>query len=309
VIAGGRLRLAPVPEVGAAKRDPRTALAFLTDFDDNSVDARQSDEPGAAAVDQPASGPAAPGTTDLGDLVASLPWYHTIEMPGGVVSRGMFDHRPLVPHYGIPPTLAGLRCLDVACSNGFWAFEFERRGGDVTAVDIASWSDWDLPTGAPVPFAAAPDTGDGDGDGSPTPSAADPFTVARDALGSHVRRVQQNLYTLDPDALGRFEFVHAGDVLVHLARPLDALRALRRVTADGGTALLADVFDPHLSDPALTRYLGGFNGHEWWMPGLGCLVQMAYDAGFSAIEVVTVYNLAAWDQPEGHWRAVLRARA
>ena len=45
--------------------------------------------------------------------------------------------------------LAGRRCLDAACSNGFWAFELERRGGKVVALDIPSIADWDFPAGTP----------------------------------------------------------------------------------------------------------------------------------------------------------------
>jgi tRNA (mo5U34)-methyltransferase len=298
-----RLRFADTRELRAKKRDPRAALAFISDFADKSSAARGTSDSSPRSLDESESGTSSPAR--LADTVARLPWYHTIEMPGNVVSRGMFDHRPLVAHYGIPQTLANMRCLDIACSDGFWAFEFERRGGGVTAVDIGSWADWDVPAGAPVPFGATEVTDSA----GPARSGADAFEVARAALRSGVQRMQQNLYELEPGDLGTFDFVHSGDVLLHLARPLDGLRVMRRLTAPGGTALIADVIDPELSEPTLTRYFGGFDRHLWWMPGLDCLAQMVYDAGFSEVELVTIYNLAPWDLPEGHWRAVLRARA
>lgn len=301
--AAPRLRIGEPRELRAHKRDPRAALEFISDFAHKSSDARGVNNSTAKRPEQTDS---VTSSRDLlADTVAGLPWYHTIEMPGGVVSRGMFDHRPLVAHYGIPQSLENLRCLDIACSNGFWAFEFERRGGQVTAVDISSWADWDVPAGAPVPFPAAEVTNPA-GSARPAPDA---FEVAKAALGSGVERVQRNLYELDPADLGTFDFVHAGDVLLHLARPLDALRVMRRLTSPGGTALIADVIDPELSEPSLTRYFGGFDRHLWWMPGLDCLAQMVFDVGFSEVELVTTYNLAPWDLPEGHWRAVLRARA
>ncbi len=304
---GPKLKLRPVPEVHAIKRDPCASLAFLSDFDESSSTARSEDLVSGSEGSE--SSPVASEEPALAALVAALPWYHTIEMPDGVVSRGMFDHRRLVPHYGIPESLANKRCLDVACSNGFWAFEFERRGGNVTAVDISSWADWDLPAGAPVPFETPDEVPHGDGDTLPPEYASDPFLVARTALGSRVERVKKNLYELDPDELGVFDFVHAGDVLLHLARPLDALCAMRRVTADDGMALIVDSFDPSLTDPTLTHYFGGFANLLWSMPSLHCLVQMVYDAGFSDVEVVSVYNLAAWDDSEGYWRAAMLARA
>ena len=45
-----------------------------------------------------------------------------------IVALGEYDHRELVPHYGVPDDLAGQSCLDVGTADGFWAFEFERRG-------------------------------------------------------------------------------------------------------------------------------------------------------------------------------------
>ncbi len=160
-----------------------------------------------------------------------------------------------------------------------------------------------------MPFQTPDEAPHSDGDTPPAGYASDPFLVARAALGSRVERVKKNLYELDPDELGVFDFVHAGDVLLHLARPLDALCAIRRVTADDGMALIVDSFDPSLTDPTLTHYFGGFANLLWGMPSLHCLVQMVYDAGFSDVEVVSVYNLAAWDDPEGYWRAAMRARA
>ena len=56
-----------------------------------------------------------------------------------------FDHRDLVPHYGLPHDLRGQRALDIGSGDGFWAFELERRGAEVTSYDIESFRDVDLP--------------------------------------------------------------------------------------------------------------------------------------------------------------------
>jgi hypothetical protein len=61
-------------------------------------------------------------TTDLGDEIARYPWYHTLDLGGGVVARGMFDHRGFEDRYGLPRDLSGRRCLDVGTMDGFWAF-------------------------------------------------------------------------------------------------------------------------------------------------------------------------------------------
>src|SRR5688572_16639032 len=65
------------------------------------------------------------------------PWYHTIDLGDGVVTPGIFDHRPLLDQYGLPADLTGLSVLDAGAANGFFSFEFERRGASrVLAVDI-----------------------------------------------------------------------------------------------------------------------------------------------------------------------------
>src|SRR5258708_32045839 len=72
--------------------------------------------------------------------------YHTLELGDGVVTKGMFDHRPVLDRYPIPEDLSGLRCLDVATMDGYWAFEMERRGAEsVTALDLENPEDLDWP--------------------------------------------------------------------------------------------------------------------------------------------------------------------
>src|SRR2546430_9034820 len=63
----------------------------------------------------------------LADRVAQLEWYHTLNLPGGVFTKGFFDHRPVLDRYCLPPTFSGHRVLDVGTFDGFFAFEFERR--------------------------------------------------------------------------------------------------------------------------------------------------------------------------------------
>jgi tRNA (mo5U34)-methyltransferase len=241
----------------------------------------------------------APGTDGDDDktAVARQPWYHSIALPDGSVTEGAFDHRGLVPFYGIPTDLHGMRVLDVATADGFWAFEFERRGGDVTALDLDSTDEQDLP-----PMARDYAT-----DAKLKDSLADGFQLAHRLLGSQVRRVSGSVYDLDSHKLGSFDLVHAGDLLLHLRDPIRALQQIRGVT--GGFALLSDVFDPSLDDrrgePGLIRYLGA--AACWWTPSLSTLAQMIADAGFRGVEVVTIYSLAGRSHAEGPWRVVLKA--
>ena len=85
---------------------------------------------------------------DLGELrarVGGREWYHTIELAPGVITPGWFDTRPVARRLPIPADLGAHRCLDIGTFDGFWAFEMERRGGAVTAIDILDDRRWDWP--------------------------------------------------------------------------------------------------------------------------------------------------------------------
>jgi SAM-dependent methyltransferase len=118
------------------------------------------------------------------------------------------------------------------------------------------------------------------------------------------------VYDLEPERVGTFDLVHAGDILLHLERPLEALRCMHGVLAPAGVAMIADVVDPEL--PAspdghhLVRYHGGWNTVHWWTPSIDALAQMMVDAGFSDVSLRLVYKLAL-REGAGPWRALLRA--
>lgn len=266
-----------LPTLELIERDPAAAIEFL---------------PAPEGTDDRSADPTLP----LTERVASVWWYHTIELPGGVATPGFYDHRPLVAHYGLPADLGGRRALDIATFDGFWAFEMERRGASVVATDIERISQLDLPPQARDELlASGRDRTSGGG-----------FRLAHQARQSTVERVLCDVYDLSPATVGVFDFVHVADLLLHLERPLEALRAIRRVTGD--TALIVDCFDPALG-AGQTNYLGGWSGAVWWLPSLSTLAQMVLDAGFSAVEVHTVYALGNAAQPRGQWRAALVATA
>ena len=118
-------------------------------------------------------------------------WYHTIDLGHGLVSKGMFDHRPVMHHYGFP-SLVGKTCLDVATANGLFAFEMERRGAArVVAMDAPSLSDLDLLPR--VRERMGPRLHETLGPGQPQ------FQIPHDYLTSKVEPVLCNVYDLSPE--------------------------------------------------------------------------------------------------------------
>lgn len=277
----------PLPELHVQQRDPVRALDMIR------LPEGMTDVSWAPQMDEVPSGSEA-----LAAEVDQLAWYHTIELPGGVVTPGEWDHRPLVPHYGLPDDMHGMRALDVATFDGFWAFEMERRGAEVKAVDLPRASLGDFPPQAKEQMKReGVDVEFGRG-----------FEVAKRARGSKVERLPMSVYDLNSDTMGTFDFVHMGDLLVHLERPISALRAVRSVTAK--RAHFIEVFLEELADSErlLVQYYGAWDKAIWTRPSLDTFAQLVIDAGFRTVTLHTVYRLRrSFEGTMGEWRAVLIA--
>jgi len=213
---------------------------------------------------------------DLAEQVAALGWYHTIELPTGVVTPGMFDARRAATKIPLPASLAGKRCLDVGTADGFWAFELERRGAaEVVAIDLVDPSRRDVTIGAHMRNPLA------EGEASRQARA---FEVAHRARGSRVDWRNLSVYDLSPKTVGEFDFVFMGSLLVHLRDPVLALSAVRTVTR--GEFMSYDAISPSLSilrprTPAAT--LSGVQRADWWIPNIAGLRRMIEAGGFEII--------------------------
>jgi tRNA (mo5U34)-methyltransferase len=212
--------------------------------------------------------------------VPQVQWYHTIELPGGLVTPGRWDTRSALKHVPIPNSLKGKRCLDIGTWDGYWAFEFERRGADeVIAIDVRDFANWDWPGNTPDARKAAADV-----DGCLG------FEIAHDALRSQVQHRELSVYDLDLHAVGQFDFAFMGTVLMHLRDPVGALMAVRSVTT--GSFVSADVFSLTMSLLSPTRPAADLNGDgvpAWWAPNVACRKRWLASAGFQIEETGRPY--------------------
>jgi tRNA (mo5U34)-methyltransferase len=77
--------------------------------------------------------------TDLAERVAAHRWYHSIDLGGGIVTRGIDDTPLRLARLALPASLEGLTVLDIGAWDGFFSFECERRGAArVVATDYYS---------------------------------------------------------------------------------------------------------------------------------------------------------------------------
>jgi tRNA (mo5U34)-methyltransferase len=205
--------------------------------------------------------------------IDKLGWYHTLELPGGIVTPGLYDLRRVPARIQFPKSLAGKRCLDVGTRDGFWAFEMERRGAEeVLAIDLFDQAqlDWPDPGSTLTPDAIALLEG-----------RWGAFDCAREMLGSRVTRQDLSIYDLAPELVGEFDFVYLGTLLLHLRDPIGALAAVRRVTR--GELLVNDTVSLWLT--LIARHqpraeLMAIGDPFWWVLNIAGLRRVVTAAGF-----------------------------
>lgn len=232
---------------------------------------------------------------DLAARVAALPWYHTIDLGHGVVTPGLYDHRPYLPHYAIPTDLSGKTALDIGTASGFFAFELERRGARVTATDLPAWNDHDF---SPLyrPEQARDEA---------QAYLHTPFEVAHHALSSQVERRLLNIYDVTPETVGTFDLVFCGSLLIHLTDPIRALWRIAGVTRE--RAIIATVIARTPRDQPIAQMTGYPRGDTWWVPTRRCLELLVASAGFTGIEWAGEFTLDHRDGTPGPFHGVLHA--
>ena len=224
-------------------------------------------------------------------LVASRQdWWHSIDVGDGIVTPGLVNAeylKALVNRLQIPDRMDGLRVLDIGTHDGYFAFECERRGADVVAIDVL-------------------------------PEDSKGFALAKRLLGSQVRYYKMSVYELDETALGGpFDLVLFLGVYYHLRHLFIALDNIWKLTraelrlethvidhyfilADGTAVELSSV-DPRLVNVPLYRFyrfneLNKPDYSNWFGGNVAALLESLASAGF------TPSLLDTWDS-----RAAFRA--
>lgn len=211
---------------------------------------------------------------EIRELVAGVrQWHHRMHFPHGISSPGAYNPGDLFRRLGLTD-LRGKRVLDIGTRDGFFAFECEKLGAQVVAIDSV----------------AVERTG---------------FAAARKILGSTVDYQVANVYDMTPERFGEFDVVLFLGVLYHLRHPLlalDRLRALCRGmifvetwTCDAGLMLGFEhakpivELAPELAGIPFAQFLPRGRFHpDWtnkWVPNIACLQALLEDAQFAPQEI------------------------
>ena len=208
-----------------------------------------------------------------------LGWYHSFRFADGTEFRGILATELLEYRYSkfpLPADLTGARVLDIGTWDGWFAFEAERRGAKVTAIDAVE-----------VPN----------------------FLKVRDKLGSRIDYRELDLFDIPRAGLGRFDYVFFLGVLYHVRHPLMALEIVCAATQE------IAIVESYVTDaeswrehedamPTLEFYetdeLGG-QLDNWFGPTVSCVAGMCRAAGFARVEVLHVENSRAAFACYRHW--------
>jgi len=211
--------------------------------------------------------------------LADKGWYHSFELPDGTLIDGVIGleaEKERYARFPIPADLSGQRVLDIGTWDGWFAFEAERRGAAVTAVDCV-----DIPH----------------------------FRQVHRKLASKVDYRIADLYDLPDAGLGTFDTVFFLGVLYHVRHPLLALEILCRLTT--GVALVdsfvtdPDTWQSHPDQlPSLEFYetveLGGLLDN-WFGPSVSCLLALCRSAGFARVDLLHIEGNHAIVACHRHW--------
>jgi tRNA (mo5U34)-methyltransferase len=213
--------------------------------------------------------------TEIRARIDAVPhWYHQIEIRPGIVTPGINKSAATLGRLGLPDRCDGMRVLDIGVRDGFFAFELERRGAAVVAID----------------YMDPAETG---------------FPVARELLGSKVDYVVDNVYNVTAERYGTFDLVLFLGVMYHLRDPLlvldrlwdvcneDALLALETQVCDSALLLGDGSFtslrqiDRRLDDLCLMQFHPGDSLHgdhtNYWSPTAACTRALMGAAGFEVV--------------------------
>lgn len=231
-------------------------------------------------------------------------WYHTVELPGGLVTPGLYDIRASVASFCFPGDMRGMNVLDIGSATGFFAFEFARRGARVVSVELPSLHALDRFPGQSIEQtlekigAMIVPRSMGEMREYVRKYTADelyfyllkgPFEFCRKLLNAPVERCLSTVYDLSEAKLGAaFDLVFMGDILLHTLNPLVALSAVAPLCR--GTLVLSQVIPGEPGDEPSMRYVGGdtpgSDEVSWWLPNMACMFQLLKKLGFASVTEV-----------------------
>jgi len=232
---------------------------------------------------------------DLQAAADELPWFHSIDLGGGVTTRGMSDSGATLREDQLP-SVTGKSVLDIGAWDGYYSFLSERLGASrVVALDHYVWGVdmvarnkyWTECFDSGTLADHSRDTTDFWRSDLPGRRS---FDFAAKALNSNVEPLMADFATADLTDLDVFDVVFYLGVLYHMKEPLTCLERLRSVTREVAVVETQAVHYQGLEDHQLMLFYAGgeinVDFGNWYVPTMSGLKAMLLAAGFSSVEII-----------------------
>ena len=218
-------------------------------------------------------------------------WYHRIDLGDGIETPGPLRMADFLGWYHFPERLDGQRVLDVGASNGFFAYEFERRGAEeVIALELPTWGDHDWTPRYRREYMRLSSSREREHIDSAV--IDDGFAIVGEALGStRVRRIRRTIYDLDASELGQFDLVFSGAMLMHVRDPILGIQRMRECCKPTGRLIVSvSTFRTDAQEP-IARFVGQWDQCNWWQMSPSAMRAVLTCCDFDRIENEELYEL------------------
>jgi len=197
------------------------------------------------------------------EAINKLDWYQTIQLAEGVSTPGETGdaEQHKLQMMNLPDDLSGKSVLDVGCNEGFFSFEFEKRGASsVLAIDKST-------------------------------AAKEKFELIKSILQSKVELMHADLLDLNLSKLGQFDIVIFLSVFHHLRYPFMSIDQIFKFTRAYAIMEFVEAVPVDGSDQSvLVRKLSKKRGHLHMLPTRQFTLEMLSRAGFSKIDVLGTHR-------------------
>lgn len=189
-------------------------------------------------------------------------WYQSIPLGDGVITDGETgeSESKKIELMELPSDLSGKSVLDIGCNEGFYSFEFEKRGASkIVAVDKS-------------------------------PKAKEKFEFVKNVFDSKVDFLSTDVLELKRKNLGRFNYVLFLAVFHHLKFPMKVLDRVYDLTED--VAFLEFVEAVPLEHPELSALVRKLSkkGHLHMLPTKNFILEILEQTGFSKVEILGTHR-------------------
>ena len=208
-------------------------------------------------------------------------FYHTVELPDGSLTNGLWDLRGGVEQYLGEVDFSGKSVLEIGPASGFLSFHMESKGAKVTCIEPPMETFWDL-----------------------VPRAGVDLESLKSKFGSHIQRIRNSFWYLHslrhsavelyeanpydiPDELGEFDIGLLASILLHCSSPVRMIESVSRRVKD--TMIICDMYSEYLGNTPICGLVPAKDNDVidmWWHFTSEFFVNYLGVIGFSSARVV-----------------------